>query len=293
MSGAGSQGTDRGKAASRPVRVRAGGLTWRVAQSGPDGAPPLLLLHGFTGRAESWNRIVAALPRRLCLAPDLPGHGKTDPPLPPDAWRMPRLADALIELLDELRVGAFDAAGYSMGGRAALHLASRAAQRLSRLVLIGATPGIESPQERFERAASDSALARMIEERGIEAFVDHWEGLPLFEGQRALPPPERARIREIRLSHDPAALAAALRAFGTGSQEPLHGGLRNITAPTLIVAGEQDGKFRETGEVMRARIPGARMEIVPGAGHDVPSERPDALAARMESFLTPIAGREE
>jgi 2-succinyl-6-hydroxy-2,4-cyclohexadiene-1-carboxylate synthase len=270
------------------IRARAGGLGWRIVRTGPPAGPPVLLLHGFTGRAESWIEVAGRLPRRRCWIPDLPGHGNTDPPLPPERWRMPRLADALLELLDSLGIGSIDVAGYSMGGRAALHLAVTGRNCISRLVLVGATPGIESTIEREERASSELALARMLEEQGIEAFVDYWEALPLFATQRTLDPIARARLRDQRLSHDPAALAAGIRAFGTGFQDPIHESLSGITAPTLLVSGERDEKFRQIAESMHRRIPDARMEIVLGAGHAVPSERPAALAALLESHLSPI-----
>jgi 2-succinyl-6-hydroxy-2,4-cyclohexadiene-1-carboxylate synthase len=286
--------TDRG---SRPVdsekidldviRVTAGGLRWRVLRSGDPESVPLLLLHGFTGRAEEFHEIARLLAGHRCWIPDLPGHGETDPPFPPEAWRMPRLAESLIELLDGLQIGRVDVAGYSMGGRAALHLALRGGDRVRRLILIGATAGIESLTEREARAAADMDLADLLIERGIEAFVDYWEAQPLFATQRSLPAHARARIRQARLSHDPASLSAALRAFGTGFQAPVHTALRNLKTPTLLVAGELDGKFRAIGESMSRLLPSAGMAIVPGAGHAVVSEHPDALAAILESFLSP------
>jgi len=201
---------------------------------------------------------------------------------------MPRLAHALCTLLDVLGIGEADVVGYSMGGRAALNLALVAKERVRRLVLIGATPGIESAAEREERSVSDLALAHSLEEEGIVAFVDRWENLPLFVTQRALPEAARARLREERLSHDPASLAASLRAFGTGFQTPVRDALSGITAPALLVVGERDRKFRVIAESMREKMPAAGIEIVAGAGHAVPSERPRELAAIMESFLSII-----
>jgi 2-succinyl-6-hydroxy-2,4-cyclohexadiene-1-carboxylate synthase len=203
---------------------------------------------------------------------------------------MPRLAEALIELLDCLEIGRVDVAGYSMGGRAALHLALSGADRVRRLALIGATAGIESLPEREARTVLDLTLADLLEEGGIEMFVDYWEAQAIFATQRSLPAPARARIREARLSHDPASLSAALRAFGTGFQQPVHAALRDLTIPTLLVVGELDTKFRAIAESMSRLLPSAEIAIVPGAGHAVPSERPEALAAILESFLSPTKG---
>lgn len=268
------------------IRASAGGLRWRVLCSGDPKGPPLLLLHGFTGRAEGFDEIARALARRRIYVPDLPGHGESDPPRPPEDWRMPRLAGGLIDLLDRLKIDRADVAGYSMGGRAALHLALRSQDRVRRLVLIGATAGIESTPEREARAASDLALADLLDAQGIEAFVNYWEASPIFETQRSLPAPTRARLRQERLSHDPASLSAALRAFGTGFQEPVHEALRNLSVRTLLIAGERDGKFRAIAEAMGKLLPHAELAVVAGAGHAVPSESPGALAAIIESFLS-------
>lgn len=269
------------------VRTQAGGLTWRVVRTGnPDGFP-LVLLHGFTGRAEGLFEIAGLLAQRACFIPDLPGHGETERPDPPQSWRMPRLANALAALFDRLGIDQADLTGYSMGARAALHLALGATDRVRRLALIGATPGIESASGRAARAESDMALADLLDEEGIEAFVDYWETQPIFATQRALPASARARIRETRLAQDPASLAAALRAFSTGFQEPVHAALHGLPCPTLLVAGEMDEKFRAIAESMRRLLPSAGIAIVPGAGHAVPSERPDALAALLESFFSP------
>ena len=267
-------------------RIDVGRFAWRVRRRGLAPDVPLVLLHGFTGTGEFWLPVVNRLPRRRCIFPDLPGHGGTDAPGPAAGWRLDRAADEVVQLLDRLGVERCALAGYSMGGRLALSLALRHPDRVAALVLIGASPGIEDEGERAARAKADAALADSIEHGGIEAFSDAWEANPLFATQAALGEALRASMRAQRLAQDPARLAAALRAFGTGEQPPLHASLARLAMPVLAMAGELDPKFSAIAAAMAARIPGAAVRIVPGAGHAVPLERAAECAQDIETFLT-------
>jgi 2-succinyl-5-enolpyruvyl-6-hydroxy-3-cyclohexene-1-carboxylate synthase len=271
--------------AVRADRVEVGRIGWQVRRRGLAPFFPLVLLHGFTGTGEFWLPVASRLPRRRCLFPDLPGHGGTDAPVPSSEWRLDRVADELAALLDRLGVGRLALAGYSMGGRLALSFTLRHPERVAALVLIGATPGIADAAERAARVKADHALANSIERDGIEAFSRAWEANPLFASQAAMDESLRRAMRDQRLSQDPARLAAALRAMGTGEQPPLHDALPRLAMPVLAMAGELDAKFSAIATDMAARIPGATVRIVPGAGHAVPLERAAECAREIETFL--------
>ena len=83
------------------------------------------------------------------------------------------------------------------------------------------------------------------------------------------------------LRNDPRALAAVLRGVGTGAMEPLWERLERLRAPAVVLAGERDAKFRALGERLAAALPDARLEIVPGAGHAVHLEAPEAVAEAL------------
>ena len=74
-------------------------------------------------------------------------------------------------------------------------------------------------------------------------------------------------------------LAAALRGLGTGVMDPLWERLAQLKIPVTLVVGERDEKFRAIAERMATALPDPRVEVVPGAGHAVQLERPDAVAA--------------
>jgi len=231
----------------------------------------LVLLHGFTQTRQSWRRVIAELGgRRRALAPDLPGHG--------NAAARPASFAACTGYVRALGGERFALAGYSMGGRIALHAALALGDRLDRLVLIGASPGIADPAERAARRAADDALADRIEAIGVEAFAREWAELPLWEGQ-----PERVRAAAFadRLRNTPSGLAAALRGLGTGVMEPLWDALPSLGVPVTLAVGERDERFRAIAERMAARLPRAEIVVVSGAGHAAQLEQPAAVAALL------------
>ena len=129
--------------------------------------------HGFTGSSRSWgdpvvHRLVAEGLEPLAL--DLPGHGARAGIPSTEATLGATLAaiDAETEHLDR-----FDLVGYSMGGRIALHVALSRPERVRRLVLESASPGLDTEEERVERRASDERLADRIEKEGVAAFVEY------------------------------------------------------------------------------------------------------------------------
>jgi 2-succinyl-6-hydroxy-2,4-cyclohexadiene-1-carboxylate synthase len=232
----------------------------------------LVLLHGFTQTRQSWRQTIAALPSHIrALSPDLPGHGHA-------AERRPASFAACTAYVRALTPGPITLAGYSMGGRVALHTALALPGLVRRLVLIGASPGIADRREREARRASDEALADRIEQIGIEAFAAEWGSQALFAGQDDR---VAAAAHADRLRNTPAGLAAALRGLGTGVMPPLCDRLAELGMPVTLVVGERDEKFRAIAERMAEALPDARVEIIAGAGHAAQLERPEAVAAAI------------
>ena len=218
----------------------------------------LVLLHGFTQTGASWDGVVGELAGRYrALAPDL-GAGP---------W------EAELDRLEALAPPAFALAGYSMGGRLALALALRSPQRVSRLVLVSASPGLAGDGERAARREADAALADRIEAIGAEAFAREWAAQPLFAGQ---PAEVAAAAHEDRMRRSAAEHAAQLRGLGTGVMPPLWERLAEFAMPVTLLVGERDAKFRAVAEGM-----GFPTVVVPGAGHAVHLEAPAAVAAHL------------
>jgi 2-succinyl-6-hydroxy-2,4-cyclohexadiene-1-carboxylate synthase len=235
-------------------------------------AETLVLLHGFTQTRQSWRRTVQALGGRYrALVPDLPGHG----------FAADRTAsfDACTAYLGALAPGPVILAGYSMGGRIALHTAlALGAGRVSRLVLVGASPGIAGDAERAARRAADEALAQRIPALGIEAFAREWAAQPLLAGQ---PPRVADAAHADRLRNTPEGLARALRGLGTGVMPSLWGRLHELAVPVTLAVGERDEKFTAIAREMGRRLPQATVTVVAGTGHAAQLEAPEAIAALL------------
>ena len=228
------------------------------------------MLHGFTHTGRSWDPVIAALDdeRYRAIAPDLRGHGAA-------AEAVPVTLEAVIGDLATLAPPTFVLVGYSMGGRIALHAGLALADRVERLVLIGASPGIADRAERDARRGDDERLADELEAGGIEQFAARWAATPVLAGQPA-------RIREAahsdRLRNTPAGLARALRGLGTGALPPLWDRLGELTMPVALVVGERDGKFRALAAEMAPAIRGGEVVVVRRAGHAVHLEAPAEIA---------------
>jgi 2-succinyl-6-hydroxy-2,4-cyclohexadiene-1-carboxylate synthase len=233
----------------------------------------LVLVHGFSQTGRSWGRLVphfAETHQVMCV--DLPGHG--------DSATISEDLAGSAELLGAAGARA-TYIGYSMGGRVALHLALARPDLVERLVLLGATGGLDSEQERADRRDADEQLANDLERDGVDAFLTRWLANPLFEHL----PHDQAALDD-RRRNSVAGLAASLRRTGTGTQQPLWARLHALEMPVLVLAGEYDIKFRAIGERIASTM-GRNCEfgVVPAAGHAAHLERPDAFEKIVTEFL--------
>ncbi len=254
---------------------------------------PLVLLHGFTGSAARWEPHTIEFARRhLVVAIDQLGHGLSDSATDPHRYGIAHAVEDVLGVLDHLNIRRAHLLGYSMGGRVALALAVLAPERLFSLTLESVSPGLPDAEARRARAAQDAALADAIEREGIEAFVNRWERLPLFASQARLPDEVRSRLRAQRLRNSPVGLANSLRGLGQGLQPPMHEFLPQLRLPALIMAGALDADYCDRAREMSRLIPGARLEIVPDAGHAIHLEQPEAFRRLVLEFLAGITTAE-
>ncbi|MGH2863258.1 MAG: alpha/beta fold hydrolase, partial [Solirubrobacteraceae bacterium] len=149
---------------------------------------------------------------------------------------------------------------------------------VTRLVLIGASPGLADDSEREQRRLADERLAERIESLTIDEFARQWAQTPMLVD---VPPEIAAAALADRLQSTPKGLASALRGLGTGALPSLWGRLPELQMPVMLIAGERDTKFAALAEEMTKRIPTAAVTIVPGAGHAVHLERPDAVVDEL------------
>ena len=250
--------------------------------------PPVTLLHGFTQSGRSWRELISRMPEGWkWIVPDLRGHGETqtrrDAPCSMEAC-----AADLEMLWDELGVERTHLAGYSMGGRLALHVAARQPERILSLLTIGAHAGLDE-DARAGRRQGDEALAERIERDGVESFVDYWSSLPLFAGLQRRGPAYLAEVRADRLQNHATGLACSLRGMGAGVMEPVWDELSLVTFPCTFVAGQLDHGYVASARRLAVTVRNGRAELVLRAGHAVHQERPDAFARVLANHLAAAA----
>jgi 2-succinyl-6-hydroxy-2,4-cyclohexadiene-1-carboxylate synthase len=238
-------------------------------------AESVVLLHGFSGTHRTWDRVVALLdPQRYRpLALDLPGHGAAA-----DGERPITFGSCVAAVL-EAAPARFVLAGYSLGGRVAIHVALAAPERVERLVLVACNPGIEDAHERAARRASDDTLADDLESAPFDRFIERWRSQPLFAAD---PPDVAALARADQRRNRPDALAAALRGLGTGVMQPQWDRLSELRMPVTVLAGDRDAKFTAIGRRTADAIEHADLVLAVG-GHRLALENPQAVAGALEN----------
>lgn len=236
----------------------------------------VVVLHGFAQTRDCLGPMADELAsgRRL-VTPDAPGHGGSARHA---AVGLARAAELLVST-----GGRSAYVGYSMGARICLRAAVDHPERVRALVLVGGTPGIVDPAERAERRRADAELADRLERLGVDGFLEEWLAMPMFAGL-----PEWARFDRERRTNTAHGLASSLRHAGTGSMAPLWAGLDRLDLPVLCVAGSDDHRYADIAGRMARRIPGARVEVVQGAGHAAHLERPAAVAELIDTFLDEV-----
>lgn len=246
-----------------PVFVATGGVPFDPSR------PILVLMHGAGMDHSVWalqDRALAYSGKSV-LSVDLPGHGRSGgQPLA----SIPALADWLAALLDAAGVGQASVAGHSMGALAALSFAARHPERTRSIALLGAAALMPVNEElRNAAAAKPAAAAAMIVGWGFspEAALggSATPGLWLTGGATSL----LARAR-------PGVLAADLNACNDYLDGPADA--TRVSCPALVIAGERDRMSpAKAGREFAALLPQGRIEILPGAGHMVMAERPNAV----------------
>lgn len=271
--------------------VEVNGLSFYVEKDGNSG-PPVIMLHGFTGSRSTWLSLIPYLwADHRPIAIDLIGHGRSASPASVDAYQMDRTVDDLVAVMRALGHERAVWLGYSLGGRTALQVWARHPEAVSALILEGASPGLAREQERAERRAADELLAQLAE-RDMEAFVDRWQSIPLWDSQKQnLSDASKEALRQGRLAQRGVGMANSLRGMGTGSQTWVGDRLGEVNVPVLLMAGSLDTKYCAIAREMADAMPDARVRLIEDAGHAAHLERPAEFNAAVLDFLREVRPR--
>jgi pimeloyl-ACP methyl ester carboxylesterase len=240
---------------------------------------PVVLLHGLGADASYWAGTARALVRagRTVLLPDGPGSGRSEPPRTVAGYRVPGRVAAVDAMFRALGLGKADVVGHSLGGWTAAAFALQHPEKTGRLVLVDAG-GFDVP------ADVDAARQRVLPTdrlgaRRILGLLFHRRPFPAAGfvvnafGRNYGGDPAAATVRALDLSD------------GLTERE------RALPAGTGVIWGAEDTLFPlPLGEKLAAAIPGGRLFVLPGAGHDGPLETPAAFRGALFAALSPATG---
>jgi len=239
--------------------------------------PVALLVHGFPLNATMWLEQMALLSDvRRCVAVDLRGCGRSDPPTEP-ALTMERHADDLAALIDVLDVEKVDLVGLSMGGYVALAFAELHPQQLRTLALVDTRSEADTDEGRRRR---DDTGQRLMT-HGRFDLAERME--PQLVAARASPAVRR-RIRSMIETTRYETILAALEGMkGRPDRTPILG---RIGVPTAVITGEHDVIAPPAaGRAMADAVAGAVYVEIAGAGHLAPLEAPGAVATALRELF--------
>ncbi len=240
---------------------------------------PLILVHGLGDDHRAWRRALPALClHHRVLLYDLRGHGRTQ--LGSGDGTLSQLSGDLVALMDALELPSAHLVGFSLGGTIVMRTAIDHSGRVDRLVPVATSSRVgrsaaEWYAARAELVRAGSPDLRPTLEADTRAVYgnrpDEFEAGWLIRSQSTA---------------QPGGYGNACTAMAALNEHPLDPELKRIEAPTLVIAGTRDEHCPpRAAEIIVAGIPGARLEIIEGAGHPIPVERPDELTDLVLGFL--------
>ncbi|CAM4088999.1 3-oxoadipate enol-lactonase 2 [Novosphingobium lubricantis] len=285
----------------------ASGIELDVVDCGPRDAPALIFLHGFPESHRTWRHQIAHLSGRFrCIAPDQRGYRGSSRPQDMASYSADKLIRDVFELADALGVGSFTIVGHDWGGAIAWGVALLGqGTRVTRAVIANAphpaifprllwTSPVQRAASQYMRDFRDTANDALVRQHGLGAVLMKalkWERSPLLEED------ERAALMQDWA--DPEAAIAMLNWYRASpvAVPPLDApyalpeGFRDsplppLAIPTLVIWAMDDKALPPCNlEGIERVVTDLTLEEVPGCGHFVPWEAPQAVNAALDRFL--------
>jgi pimeloyl-ACP methyl ester carboxylesterase len=245
---------------------------------------PLLLVHGYPLDHTLWLAQMDRLSDiAQVIAPDLRGFGQSD--APDGICTMVAYADDLAALLDALKIGPVVVCGLSMGGYIALAFWKKYAARVRGLILVDTRAGADAPAARQGRLD----MVEQVKPHGAKPAADAMLPRLLAESTRQLRPDVVEFAHAMMLRQPPVGIIGAQ--LGMAERPDSTPILPTINVPTLAVFGAEDvvTPAETEGRDLAAAIPGAKLVVLPDAGHLSNLEQPDAFNTAVREFLACVA----
>lgn len=265
--------------------VVVGGVRLHVREVGDAHAPPVLFLHGIMGHRRDWDVLIdRAGERHRVVAVDQRGHGRSEWTR---SYRVAEMADDAIALIEQLGVAPVPVVGHSMGAMVALVVAARRPELVERIAVIDIVPESLATDFAHQMPAMFEAVAASSYATVEEATAEWQAGNPLAREDLLRNYVAHALVTgadgRLRWGFD----ALGLRSFSGGvTPEELWSAIDATTCPALVIRGEHSPltTSEQVAEVA-ARLGGASVVEIPGGGHDLGVEQPEAVARAVLDFM--------
>ena len=246
---------------------------------GGDGRPPLLLLHGFTGNAHAWDTLSIALqPHFHVYALDQRGHGDSDPA---DVYSPVAAFDDLSGVVEQLGLPPLVLVGLSMGGRNAMYFASKRPDAVEKLVIVDIGPEISRRASEAPAGPPEPESWESVEQAAQHLYRGNpYPGIHYYRWVASHSLRQRADGRLVWAWHP------SIKERRPPPDIDWWSVLRAITAPTLVLRGEESGVLdRDVAEQMATELPKGRFVEIPRAVHTLHEDNPEAVLAALKEFL--------
>ena len=278
---------------SRTVTLPRSGIRLFLFDTGSGDQTPVVLLHGLGDEADTWRHVLPGIAgQRRVIAPDLPGFGRSDQGK--HKYTIPFFADTVLELVDTLSQQKVIVVGHSTGALIAQEFALRNPGWVERLILIGGS--LVSGETKLDRSLLFFLLPGLGEwtynrlrkdpqaaYRSLEPYYSRLDDLPQAERDFLY-----QRVNErVWSSGQRRGFLSTLRGMAAwlpSQQKGLPHRLRDFHVPTTVIWGENDRIVPvQNARALTEMLPDALPVIVPGAGHNVHQEQPDAVIAAIKT----------
>ena len=248
---------------------------------------PIVFVHEFAADCRSWEPQVRYFSRRYrCIAYNARGYPPSDVPTESSRYSQDRARDDIRAVLDALEIDKAHIVGLSMGGFATLHFGMTYHDRARSLVIGGCGYGA-ARDKRQQFAQEAEASAKQFETQGMKKQAQVYGLGPTRVQYQNKDPRGFQEFLQQLAEHSTEGAVATLR--GVQARRPslydLVDKMKTITAPALVITGDEDWPCLEPGILMKQTIPTAALIVMPNAGHGINTEDPGAFNAHLADFF--------
>jgi pimeloyl-ACP methyl ester carboxylesterase len=264
------------------LRLNGASLHYEERGAGPE---TVVFAHGLLWSGRMFDAQVAALSGRYrCVAFDFRGQGASE--VTAGGYDMETLAEDAAALIESLGAAPCHFVGLSMGGFIGMRLAVHRPELLRSLVLMETSA---DPEPNVVKYRALGTVVRLFGKRGMRMVMPRV--MRIMFGRKFLEDPARAADRKLwrerGMANDPTGVIRALG--GVIDRRGVYDEIARIALPTLVMVGDQDvATVPARAERIAARIPGARLIVIPGAGHTSSAEEPEFVNRALAEFLAAV-----